>query len=170
MYEKYNETQKLLYQKHPYEWIDGEAKYDSSPAELIFLTKDQKEKRKNMSYVEIFELFFSNELKDYIIDCTKENDYELSRDQFNGFTGILVTSNFNPRKSKRHYWSKNDLLHQDRVALVMSRNTFLSIKKNIKFYKNCEKNESDKIWKEKTCVILLRKIFYNSVIFLPTCQ
>ena len=128
-YEKYNSSQKLLHEKHPYEWIDGEAKYDNPPEELIFLTEDQKQKIKNMSYVEVFELFFSNDLKDYIIECTKENDHELSRDKFDRFMGILVTSNFNIRKSDRHFWSTNDLLHHNRVSLVMPKNIYLSIKR-----------------------------------------
>ena len=71
-------------------------------------------------------------------------------DKLDAFIGILITSNFNERKCQRDYWSSNSLLHHKRLALVMSRDLFIFIKKNIKFSKEGDKNIADKIWRVKT--------------------
>ena len=79
-------------------------------------------------------MFFSNSLKKHIIKCTKENNCKITNDKLDAFIGILITSNFNPRKCVRDYWSNNDLLQLKRVSLVMSRDKFLLIKKKYKVF------------------------------------
>ena len=63
--------------------------------EEIFLTQVQK--------IEIFELFFSKALKNYIIEATLENGYKLSHKKLNKFLGILIASIVNVRKKERDF-------------------------------------------------------------------
>ena len=137
-------------ERHVYEYTNGEAKYENFPEDLIFLEEEQKENIKNINFVEVFELFFTNNLKEHIINCTKENDLEITQDLFDAFAGILMCSNFNPRKCERDYWSTSGLLHQKRVALVMSRYTFLMIKRKIKYSKENDKDDTNKLWRVST--------------------
>lgn len=49
-----------------------------------------KKKLQNMNFTESFKTFFSNELKNYIIKATRENDSDLTMTDLNVFIGILI--------------------------------------------------------------------------------
>ena len=57
-----------------------------------------------MSYKNYLRHFFSNKMKEYIIDACKENDFDLQSDDLNKFIGTMMISPFNKRKSQRDYW------------------------------------------------------------------
>lgn len=57
----------------------------------------------NSSSTDFFELFFSMELKKYIIEATCCNGYNLIIDDFDVFLGISILSIFNEKKSQRDY-------------------------------------------------------------------
>jgi len=103
--------------------------------EEIFLTDEQKHSFLGMNFIELFEIFFSEELKSYIIEATTENGYELSSAKFNVFLGVWISSIINSRKRERDFWSKNDLLRNDRIVSAISRNEFLNIKRFDKVFK-----------------------------------
>lgn len=147
LYEKYNETQKLLEENHTYKWENGEEKYEFDLENKIFLSDDEKNKIASMTKAEIFELFFSKEVKNLILEATKENGLEIAADEFDGFLGILMAMINNMRKSERDYWSENDLLGFKEIRNCMHRNDYLRIKKHLKFAKNCDINNKDRIWK-----------------------
>ena len=71
-YDKYDKSQTLLETDHKYEWVDGEVEHIVDENK-IFLSEEVKNSIRNQSKVDIFELFFSKEIKDYIIETTKEN-------------------------------------------------------------------------------------------------
>lgn len=127
-----NSNQKLLENNHVYKWIPREVHDSINNSEEIFLSDELKHEIKLITFVEIFELFNSREIKEFIIQATRKNGYELSMDKFNAFVGILVTSIFNSRKKERDYWSKDDLLRHDRIANTMSRDDYLEIKRFLK--------------------------------------
>ena len=70
-YRKYDESQKLLESNHTYKWVNGDYQYDRMyNKEKIFLTEECKLTVRNSSFVDLFELFFSDNLKEYIISAT----------------------------------------------------------------------------------------------------
>lgn len=157
LHESYSAKQTLLEERHDYNWIDGEINNSFDLENKIFLSNDQVNKIKSMSKLEIFEMFFCNDLKLIIIDATRENLFDLSIDKFNRFVGILMLTIYNSRKKLRDYWSDNDLLSCKRVQDCMSRDTFLEIKSKLKFARANEQNLNDKVWRVRKFVERFRK-------------
>lgn len=155
--ENYNSAQRLLEENHTYKWIEGEAEHQTDIETKIFLSDDQKSSVNSMSKTDLFELFFSNELKDVIITASKENDINLTFSKLENFIGILLVSIINTRKDTKDYWSKNNLLSCKMVMDCMSRNDFLNIKRRLKYSRNEEKNITDKIWRVRAMVDIFRK-------------
>ena len=56
-----------------------------------------------MNNVQLFELFFSIEIKKYIVEATKDNGYELDSETIDTFLGIIIFRIFNSRKSVHYY-------------------------------------------------------------------
>lgn len=166
IYNDYSDQQTLLQEKHEYQWIDGETRhiYDLSPKN--FLNIDQQNNVKNMSKTDIFELFFSDELKNHVLEASKENGLELSVEEFNRFIGILLFSIFNIRKCARDYWSKSALLQSTPVVDAMSRNNFFRIKNRLKFAKKDEKKLNDPIWRIRSFAEKFRKLLQQFGFFV----
>ena len=49
---------------------------------------------RELSIVQLFELFFSSELKQYILECTLQNGCDITLKNFETFVGIVNTSIF----------------------------------------------------------------------------
>ena len=159
-YDQYDSDQKLLEESHDYKWADGECKLDKFKCdEKIFLTEEQKILIANMNSVQLFELFFNKELKEYIIESTLENKFELSVDELNAFIGVFITSSFNARKKEPDYWSQDIALRHDLIAAAISSKKYLSIKQHLKFSKSSDKNLEDKIWRVRKLI----EIFKNNI-------
>lgn len=153
----YNSSQKLLERHHLYDWKNDAQEYllDECTDNYSFnLSALSHLKLKNA--FELFRLFFTDEMKNHIIEATKENNFELSGDDFDKFLVIIMISIFNARKSQRDYWSTKLLLGCPIVQKLMSRNEFFEIKKNIKFYKNEDRNDHDKVWKVRKLYNIFR--------------
>lgn len=155
--DSYTENQSQLEPEHTYEWVDGEYKYNESLKNEILLSDSTKKIIRNSSAVELFELFFSKEMKDYIIECTILNGYNLTENELDIFIGILVLTTFNQRKSQKDYWSTDPLLVCPAVSSAMSRNKFMKIKSNLKMNKPDDKNDNDKAWKVRKVLQIFRK-------------
>jgi len=69
----------------------------------ILLNDSTKKRIRESESIELFEVFFSTEMKQYIIDANKENDLHLQMHDLNIFIAILMVSSFNKRKSQRNY-------------------------------------------------------------------
>jgi len=135
----YTDNQSKLEIDHTYKWVRGEKVYDTDVRNELLLNIAQKEKIRGFSYVELFELFFSDAIKSYIIEATNENGYNLSKIDLETFLGIIILSSFNKRKSQRDYWSSDALLSCDIVQQAMSRSTFEEIKSHLKYSKSRDK-------------------------------
>jgi len=118
--DSYEENQSKLEPHHNCKWVQGEKKYDEEFKNECLLSDSTKNYLRNLSSVQLFELFFSSELKKYILESTKCNGYPITTCQFDIFLGIIITSTFNERKSERDYWSSNELLRCNPVASAMS--------------------------------------------------
>lgn len=153
----YNNNQKRLEENYEFKWIDGSVDCLEDHEQHFYLDENLKETLKKKNSKELFELFFSDDIKDHIIEASLERDAKFSKETFNIFIAIIVLSIINIRKSYTDYWSSKAILRCDIVKSSMSRNNFKGIKQNIKLYKNAEKNENDKVWKVRTLYNKFRK-------------
>lgn len=151
-----NSKAKKLLKSHNYQWVDGEKKYDSVPVQEIFFIEKIKEKAADKSPVELFEMFFCDNMKNYMIEASTENGLDIDIEKLNDFFGICIYSITNGKKSFKDYWSTDEFLHSEVVSNVMSRNTFINIKSKLKTSKSNEKNESDRIWRVRQLSNLFR--------------
>lgn len=153
----YNEAQKKLEPDHVYHWVNGENLVDDNLSNELLLSDTDKEEILRMSPVELFELFFSSEIKNYIVKATTENGYSLTTTDLDIFVGILVFSSFNKRPEQRDYWSKDPLLESPPVRTAMSRDKFKAIKSSLKFCLQEDVNVSDKVWKLRPIITIFQK-------------
>lgn len=153
----YDENQSKLEPDYTYSWKSGEKMYEDYPENENLLSAKTMKSIRDSSLVDLFELFFSLELKNQIIDSTRENGYDLTLIDLDVFVGIIITSIFNRRKSERDYWSKNILLSCPIINAAMPRNKFLAIKSKIKFSKLNEQNSSDRAWRVRTILEIFKK-------------
>lgn len=85
-----------------------------------------------MSCVELFELFFSDDLLQNIIRestnyalSKNSPDHQLSIEDLKLFIGILILSGVNVLPSKRSYWKNSNDMKNHLVADAMRRDRFL---------------------------------------------
>ncbi|XP_058801271.1 piggyBac transposable element-derived protein 3-like [Phymastichus coffea] len=155
--DSYDENQSKLEPDYIYSWKNGEYKYNNYPENENLLSAKTIKFIRDSSLVELFELFFSLELKNHIIDSTRENGYNLTMIDLDIFVGIIITSIFNQRKSQRDYWSNNLLLSCPIIIATMARDKFLTIKSKIKFSKLEEQSLDDRAWRVRTILEIFKK-------------
>ncbi|XP_058793744.1 piggyBac transposable element-derived protein 3-like [Phymastichus coffea] len=134
----YGENQEKLEPDHEYEWVDGECVINGTSDNALLLPTNVQNKIRDSSLVDLFQLFFSLELKEVIVDATRENGYDLTIEELDVFVGILITSMFNGRKSQKDYWSRLPLLRCEPIAAAMSKNKYSTIKEKIKMSKDSD--------------------------------
>lgn len=157
IFDQYDLSQKTLEDDHHYNWIDGEKHYPDDVANKNLLSEKDKKIILSSTPTKLFEYFFSDNLKKVIIECTESNGYQLTRDRFDVFLGILLFSSYNTRHSQRDYWSTNSLLRADPVVSAMGRTEFEEIKSNLKYSKPEEENKEDRIWRVRRIVDIFNK-------------
>jgi len=96
-------------------------------------------------------------MKLHILEACKENNFELSSEDFDKFLTVIIISIINCRKSQRDYWSTKSILSCPAIQSLMPRNTFSKIKKELKLYKVNDRDEKDKVWKIRTLYSLFRQ-------------
>jgi len=99
-------------------------------------------------------------MKQYIIDASKENNYDLKLQDLDTFVGIVIFSSFNKRKSQRDYWLSDPFLSCEIVSSAMSRNKFEEIKSKMKYSKAKDEDPNDKGWRVRS----LLKLFQNNIL------
>ncbi|XP_066582088.1 piggyBac transposable element-derived protein 3-like [Prorops nasuta] len=157
VYQGYSANLTKLEAEHEYNWVDGEKNCKDQIENETLLSDSQKKMIVQSTPVQLFESFFSDEIKNYISAATKENNFELSRSDLDIFIGILIFSCFNKRKSQRDVWSTDPFLSANVVSSVMSRNRFESIKAHIKYSKASDNNPNDKGWRVRSLINLFQK-------------
>jgi len=108
----------------------------------------------NMTSLELFELFFTNDIIDLLVEETKKyssfkncHDQNITSDEIKCFIGILILSGYNNVPSKRHYWEQEQDVQNILVPNSMRRDRFFQIMKFINCADNNEINVRDKSWK-----------------------
>ncbi|OXU20828.1 hypothetical protein TSAR_010853 [Trichomalopsis sarcophagae] len=112
-----------------------------------------------MSDVELFELFYSSEIKNYIIEASQINGLQISVGELNTFVGILLLSSINIRNNQYEYWETDSLVNCPDISSAMSRNRFKEIKSKLKYSKPTDQNNIDKAWK----VLEILQLFRNNI-------
>ncbi|XP_058810121.1 piggyBac transposable element-derived protein 3-like [Phymastichus coffea] len=158
----YEPSQKKLEDDHQFVWVDGEKKYHSNLKNEILLSEKDKNFISQCSDSKLFELFFSTDIKQYIIEATKINGYDLTPEKLNAFLGIIIFTMFNKRLSQRDYWSKDPFLGCALVPNVMSRDEFEEIKSKLKLSKPEDEDSNDRVWRVRSVFNIFRK---NLLIF-----
>ena len=152
----YTSTQKLLEPNHIYDWEDDTL--DNISPDI--------EDNSNLSAIsplffknslELFELFFSESMKNHVVEATAENQFDLSKNDLERFIVIIMITIFNSRKRLYDYWSTKRILECPIITELMTRNKFVTIKKNIRFYKHQDENPTDKVWKVRTMYDMFRE-------------
>lgn len=157
IFHNYSETQKKLEPDHEFSWCDGEKVCSGNVDDQLLLSDAVKKKICSMSPVQLFELFFSKEIKNYIIEASEANGLDLSIQELDTFVGILLLSSYNVRNEQREYWETDPLVKCSIVSSAMTRDRFGEIKTKIKYSKLDDKNDNDKAWKVREILNLFKK-------------
>jgi len=120
------------------------------------MLKKSEKKVRYSEPVELFETFFSIEMKQYIIDASEENDFNLQLQDLNTFLGTIILTSFNKKKSQRDYWSTDPFLSCDMISSAMSRNTFEKIKSRLKYLKAGDCDPNDNGWRIRALLNLFQ--------------
>lgn len=95
-----------------------------------------------MTCIELFELFFSNDLLDIITETRNyalfknSSDPQVTLEKLKVFLGILLFSGINVLPSKRHYWENSKDVQNVMIPEAMRRDRFFQICKYVRFADN----------------------------------
>lgn len=126
----------------------------------------------NLSFVEIFELFFTDELLELILKETRNYalfrnapDPNITIEELRVFFGILALSGYNQLPSKRSYWETSPDMRNELVVNAMRRDRFLLICRYIHFADNNNIDPTDKMYKMRPVSDYLKEKFMHH--FVP---
>ena len=153
----YTEDQAKLEGNHEFCWADGEKIYPDVIEDNIFLKESVKKNIRDSEPVQLFETFFSIEMKQYIIDACKEHDFDLQFQDLNTFLGIIIVTSFNKWKSQRNYWSTDPFISCDVISSAVSRKTFEEIKSQLKYSKAGDRLANDNAWRVRALLKLFQR-------------
>lgn len=140
----------------------------------IYTTEPQNEEKKNLedienriggkTPIEVFSLFFSDDVWEKIIFYTKKyaNDnnrhsFTIDKTSLKRFFGILIFSGYHTLPATKLYWSKDEDKGIELVRKSMSRNRFDSIKQNIHLSDNDQLDKNDRFSKLRPLFDLINK-------------
>lgn len=146
-------------------WSDNKDK-TKQPSKIGLFPDPNFTKYKGFSPTELFELFFDEELFEYIASQSviyghfiNLTNVELTSNDIRLFFGVLMVSGYNPIKSRRHMWSSSDDLKNVAVHSAIRRNRFEQIMRYIHFADNAKDQDmTDKYWKLRP---LIKKMKVN---------
>lgn len=157
VFEEYTEKQKKLEPDHVYDWKEGEKEYSEKLNDDLLLSAQERKKIQESTPVDLFELFFSDELKNYIVEATCENGLDISVTDLEKFIGILLLTTYNIRTDQRDYWRLDDDIGLPCVRKVMSRDRFMNIKSHIKYSKSSDQDDDDRAWRVRAICNIFKK-------------
>lgn len=119
-------------------------------------------KYRDFSPVELFELFFDEEVWSMIVDQTivyskskGETSFTVTKEELKVFLGILLVSGIVPVSSRRLFWKNSPLTRNEAVYNAMRRNSFEKIMQFIHFADNSTLDKADKYAKVRPLVKLI---------------
>lgn len=146
--------QKTIIENVP-EWEKGATILSSQPVSKELHNIEQlKNELEGKSPLEIFFLYFDDELLDLVVGYSLKYARDNNRHQFDfdrtdllAFLGILILSGYHTLPQMQLYWSNDDDKGLDIIKKCMSRNRFYAIKKNLHLSDNTALDKSDKFAK-----------------------
>lgn len=108
---------------------------------------------KQHSPLDLFELFFDDEMFMFILDETnrysqqQNSSFVLEMSELRRFIGILIVSGYHTLPALGDYWSNKPSLGVSIIKQAMSRNRFQDIKRFIHFCNNDMLDKNDKLAK-----------------------
>ena len=121
---------------------------------------------RDFSPVELFELFFDNEIISLIVDQTRkyaqskgETKFFITPEEVKVFLGVLVVSGICPIPSRRMYWRNSTVTRNYAVYHAIRRNRFEKIMQFLHFADNSQLDKSDKFAKVRPLARSLMKKF-----------
>lgn len=116
--------------------------------------KNIQEKVESLSPLEIFLLYFTDQILDEIVKFSNKyaqdnnrHDFILTSTDLRKFLGILILSGYHRLPQQRMYWSNDPDKGLEIVRNCMSRNKFEAIKRNIHLSDNSDLDKKDKFAK-----------------------
>ena len=130
-------------------------------------------KYRDFSIVELFELFFDEEILEYTKEqmtkyCLKKNwpDVNASINELKVFFAILIVSGYNSLPRTSMYWSYDPDVYNKAISNAMRRDRFESIKKCLHFNATDKLDKDDKYYKLRPLISHLQKKFMEH--FIPS--
>lgn len=121
--------------------------------------------QQSLDPVAFFELFFDDEVIDYLVEQTNlyasrdkgDHSFVTTRKEFQTFLAILLLSGYNQLPRRHLYWSRSSDCHNAAVSSAMSRNRFYSMMQNLHLADNSNLDPSDKLTKIRNFYSLLNE-------------
>lgn len=130
---------------------------------------------RNLSPVELFELFFDDSVIDLLVEQTRSYalflnmpDPEVTKEEIKCFLGVLVLSGYNRLPGKKCYWDSGTDMRNEMVYNAMRRNRFVQIMRFLHCADNTSLTLSDKLTKLRPLMKLLKAKFLQH--FQPVRQ
>lgn len=148
-------------------WIEG----DIEAPKAIFPTADFSQ-YKDLSAVDLFELFFDDDLFDMIVQ--ESNNYALfknyrhpniTKDELKCFFGILLFTGYHTLPGKRYYWESQPDMHVSYISNAMRRNRFEQIMQFLHLADNRNVDNNDKLFKLRPLLSKLKDKYLQH--FIP---
>jgi len=121
------------------------------------------EEYSSMSPVQLFELFFDDEIVNFLASSSNEyaqflncNNPKITPEEVKVFVAILIISGYNRLPGRRHYWDGATDMCNDLVKNSMRRNRFEQILRFFHCADNSAPNPQDKMWKLRPLVKMVQ--------------
>ena len=113
----------------------------------------------------LFELFFDDELVDFIVTNTNnyarhdkgDHSFTTNADEIRTFLAILLISGYNTLPRRTMYWEANPDSHNEAVAASMSRNRFDELMRFLHVSDNANLNSADRFTKVRPLYTMLNE-------------
>lgn len=153
--------------KIQHEWIQG-----SFQNVERYFPKPDYSKYIKLSPVELFELFFTDDLFDFLLlESTKYAAFKNCPDptitipELKCAIGILILSGYNEKPGKRYYWDSQPDMGNPLTINSMRRNRFFDILRYLHCADNTQPDANDKGWKIRPLMDKLKAAFLEH--FVP---
>ncbi|XP_022191598.2 piggyBac transposable element-derived protein 3-like [Nilaparvata lugens] len=139
-------------------------KDEDLPQKDVFFPEPNYVPYRDKSPVELFEMFFDDEIIKLFIDESLKyalfkncKDPKITSKELKVFLAILFLSGYNQLPSKRSYWDEKKDMRNEIVVDSMRRDRFLEICRFLHCQDNNNINRNDKMWKLRPLMNLLQK-------------
>lgn len=136
------------------------------------LLEDIKKFHGGKSPLEIFSLFFDDDVVNQIVHFTKlyasqnnRHDFTVNELSLKRFLGICILSGYHTLPQTDMYWSKDEDKQVNIVRETMSRNRFRAIKQNIHLSDNTRLDKKDKFSKLRPIFDIMNRNFMQFGVF-----